>query len=144
MWRKFLLGLAVLCGGLACENPLYAYTKNNVGFDVYWRFLPGQRLGGGYEYWNIDRNREDYDHNTDNKFFVEYKNTMLANLAARLKYQYLQRRSHFLRSDEGVNANDATFLERFVGRFDLADLNQNYVKLTVDWSPAPMFDSMRV
>ena len=44
-----------------CENELYNYTKNNVGFDVWWRFTRGQRLGFGYDYLNLDQNRVDYD-----------------------------------------------------------------------------------
>ena len=133
-------GPSVLCGGLPCENVLYDYKKNNVGFDAYYRFDRGNRIGAGWDYWDVDQNREDYDHHTDNKFFVEYKNTMLPDLTARFKYQYLQRRSDYLRSDAGVNANDPEFLQRFVGRFDLANLNQNQFKLTVDWSPMPMLD----
>ena len=38
-----------------CENELYNYTKNNVGFDVWWRFLKGQRLGFGYDYTTSTR-----------------------------------------------------------------------------------------
>ncbi len=30
-----------------CENELFSYRKNNVGFDVWWRFTKGQRLGFG-------------------------------------------------------------------------------------------------
>lgn len=133
-------GPAVNCGGGPCEGSLFEYTKNNVGFDVYWRVARGQRIGFGYQYWNVDENREDYDHHTDNVFFAEYKTTAIENLTARLKYEYLQRRSNYLRGDSGVDSNDPNFLERFVGRFDLADLNQNKVKLILDWSPMPLFD----
>lgn len=133
-------GPSVNCGGGPCEGLLFEYTKNNVGFDVYWRVARGQRIGFGYQYWNVDQNREDYDHHTDNVFFAEYKTTAIENVTARLKYEYLQRRSNYLRSSSGVDSNDPNFLERFVGRFDLADLNQNKVKLTLDWSPMPLFD----
>ena len=133
-------GPSVNCGGGPCEGLLFEYKKNNVGFDAYWRVARGQRIGFGYQYWDVDQNREDYDHHTDNVFFVEYKNAVLDNLSARLKYEYLQRRSNFLRSDEGANGNDPAFIERFVGRFDLADLNQNKVKFTLDWNPLPLFD----
>jgi MtrB/PioB family decaheme-associated outer membrane protein len=132
-------GPAVDCGG-PCQGLLFEYTKNNVGFDVYWRVARGQRIGFGYQYWDVDENREDYDHHTDNVLFAEYKTTAIENVTARLKYEYLQRRSNYLRGNSGVDANDPNFLERFVGRFDLANLNQNKVKLTVDWSPMPLFD----
>jgi MtrB/PioB family decaheme-associated outer membrane protein len=133
-------GPAVLCGGAPCEGLLFEYTKHNVGVDAYWRVARGQRIGAGYEYWDVDQNREDYDHHTDNILFLEYKNTVLDNLSARLKYTYLQRRSNFLRSNEGVDGNDPLFIERFVGRFDLANVNQNKIKLMVDWSPMPLLD----
>jgi MtrB/PioB family decaheme-associated outer membrane protein len=132
-------GPAVDCGG-PCQGLLFEYKKNNVGFDVYWRVARGHRIGFGYQYWDVDENREDYDHHTDNVLFAEYKTTAIENVTARLKYEYLQRRSNYLRGNSGVDANDPNFLERFVGRFDLANLNQNKVKLTVDWSPMPLFD----
>ena len=46
----------------------------------------------------------------------------------------------FLRSNEGVDGNEPAFIERFVGRFDLANVNQNKIKLTVDWSAMPLLD----
>jgi MtrB/PioB family decaheme-associated outer membrane protein len=133
-------GPLVSCGGGPCEGALFEYTKHNVGFDAYWRFAPGQRVGFGYQYWDVDENREDYDHYTNNIFFVEYKYSMLENLTARLKYERQERRSDYLRGDSGVNANDPNFLERFVGRFDLASLNQDKIKLVTDWSPMPLLD----
>jgi MtrB/PioB family decaheme-associated outer membrane protein len=133
-------GPSVLCGGAPCEGLLFEYTKNNFGLDAYWRVARGHRIGAGYEYWNVDENREDYDHHTDNIFFVEYKNTVLDNLVARLKYSYMQRRSNFLLGNAGVDANDPAYLSRFVGRFDLANVNQNRIKFTLDWSPAPLLD----
>ncbi len=54
----------VSCGG-ACVSDNFEYTKNNFGFDAYWRFLPNNRLGGGWDYWDIKQNRHDYDKVTD-------------------------------------------------------------------------------
>jgi MtrB/PioB family decaheme-associated outer membrane protein len=130
----------VNCAGNPCEATLYDYKKHNAGIEATYRIDKGNRVAAGWDYWNVDRNREDYDHSTDNKFFAEYKNSMLDNVTARIKYTYLQRRSDFLRRDDGVDANDPLFIERFVGRFDVANVNQNQAKLTVDWSPAPMVD----
>ena len=76
-----------------CENELYNYTKNNVGFDAWWKFAPGNRLGFGYDYLNIDQTRVDYDKSHTNKLWAEYKNTMFDTLTGRLKYQYLKRDS---------------------------------------------------
>ena len=74
-----------------CENELYNYTKNNVGFDVWWKFLRGNRLGFGWDYNDLDQTRVDYDKSHWNRLWVEYKNTMLDTLSGRLKYQYIKR-----------------------------------------------------
>src|SRR6202008_55542 len=100
----------------------------------------GNRLSGGYDYLDVKQNRFDYDDVTDNKLWVEWKNTSLDNLTARIKYQYIQRRSNFLLGNVGVDANDPQFINRSVDRFDNADSNQNYVKFVVDWSPMPLLD----
>src|SRR4029079_1607128 len=44
-----------------CENEVFDYTKNNVGFDAWWKFAPNQRLGFGYDYYHVDMTRVDYD-----------------------------------------------------------------------------------
>ena len=118
----------------------FEYTKNNFGFDAYWRFLPNNRLGVGWDYWDIKQNRHDYDKMRTNRLFVEWKNTSLPNLSGRLKYTYFQRRSDFLLGDAGVDANDPAFLERFTSRFDLSSLDRNEIKLIGDWSPMPLLD----
>jgi len=129
------------CGGGPCESLLYSYRKNNAGIDAIWRIDRANRLYGGWDYLDLDQNRVDFNHVKDNRFFVEWKNTSLDTLATRLKYQYLQRRSDFLQGNAGANANDAEYINRFIARFDNADLNQNYVKFTADWSPAPLWDT---
>ena len=53
-----------------CDNELYSYEKWNIGFDAYWRFARGQRVGGGIEYLNQDRHRPDYDETEDTKLFL--------------------------------------------------------------------------
>lgn len=135
----------VTVGGVSspgpCENELYAFDKWNAGVDAYWRVAKGHRFGAGVEYLHTDReHRADYDETKDKKFFVEYRNTMLDTLSARLKYTYLDRDSNFLHSDAGVDANDVLFLERFIGRFDASNLRRDEVKLIVDWNPVPLFD----
>jgi len=130
----------VNCAGGPCESDRFEFTKNEFGIDAYWRFMAGNRLGGGWNYLKQTQNREDYDNIRTNRLFVEWKNTALANLSARLKYTYLQRRSDFKLGDSGVNANDPAFLERFTSRFDSSDLDRNEIKLWADWSPMPLLD----
>ena len=118
-----------------CDNELYNYTKNNVGIDVWWKFARGNRLGFGWDYYNLDQDRFDYDKSHQNKLWVEYKNTMLDSLAARLKYQYVKRDSDSNLSDAGLNANDPNYLFRYTSAFDLQSSTTNLLKLNLDWNP---------
>jgi len=117
------------------ENELWNYKKENAGFDVYYRINRGNRIGGGYDYNHITQNRFDFDDTKSNTLWAEWRNTSLDTLTARIKYSYLDRSSNFLLNNAGANANDPLFMERFVRAFDLADLTQNRVKLTLDWAP---------
>jgi MtrB/PioB family decaheme-associated outer membrane protein len=130
---------SVNCGG-PCESDRFEFTKNEFGIDAYWRFAKGNRLGAGWNYLHTDQNREDYDNIRTNRFFVEWKNTALANLSARIKYIYLQRRSDFKLGSSGVDANDPAFLERFASRYDYSNLDRNEIKVNADWSPMPLLD----
>jgi len=122
-------------------NEPYSYKTSHLGFDAYWRFNRANRLGFGYDYNDTEREgRFDYDQTKDKKLFVEYKNTSLDNLAARLKYTYLERDSNFLLANDGTSSTDAAYWNRYVTAFDLANVKQDQFKLTLDWTPAPNFD----
>lgn len=125
--------------GLA--NEPYSYKTNNFGFDAYWRFDRANRLGFGYDYNDTEREgRFDYDQTKDKKLFVEFKNSSLDDLSARLKYTYLERDSNFLLANSGTGPTDANYWNRYVTAFDLANVKQDQFKLTLDWSPAQNFD----
>jgi hypothetical protein len=136
----FAAGTPVDCSG-PCDSTLYSYRKNNIGLDGIWRFSPGNRLAGGYDYLDTHQNRIDYDDVRYNKLWAEYKNTQMDTLSLRFRYQYLQRRSDFLLSNAGTGPNDPEYLNRFISRFDNADMNQNYFKFVGDWTPAPLWDA---
>ena len=121
-----------------CEPDKFNYTKNDVGFDVYWRFARGQRIGAGYEYWHQDQTRVDYDEVHANTFFAEYKNTAYDTVTGRIKYRYIKRDSHHNFSDDGVSPNDPNFLLPFTSAFDMQDLTTNEVRLYLDWTPMPL------
>lgn len=123
-----------------CTTETLSYTKNNFGVDVGYRFNPQNRLVLGFDYVDLKRNRIDFDKTEDKKASIEYKNTSLDQLSARVKYQYLQRRSHFLESAAGADANDPEFLNRFIARFDASDVDQNLIKLVLDANPAELWD----
>jgi len=123
------------CGGTV-TNELWDYDKQNAGLDAYYRVNRGNRVGAGYDYNHIKQNRVDFDDTHTNTFWLEWRNTSFDNVTARLKYSYLNRSSDFLLGNDGANANDPAYLQRFVRAFDLANLTQNRVKFTADWSPA--------
>ena len=119
-----------------CDNELYNYTKNNVGFDVWWKFARGNRLGFGWDYYNLDQDRFDYDKSHANKLWVEYKNTMLDSLAARLKYQYVKRDSDSnLSNCRDRRERSATTCCGTRTAFDLQSSTANILKLNLDWNP---------
>jgi hypothetical protein len=120
-----------------CDNELFSYTKNNVGFDAWWKFAPGNRLGGGWDYNNLDQERIDYDKAHWNRFWLEYKNTMLDTVTARLKYQYIKRDADHNFTTEGFSPNDPRYLLAFTSAFDMQSSTTNQLKLYLDWSPTP-------
>jgi outer membrane protein OmpA-like peptidoglycan-associated protein len=121
-----------------CEPDKFNYRKNDVGFDVYWRFTRGQRLGFGYDYWDLNQTRVDYDKAHASTVFVEYKNTMFDTLTGRIKYRYIKRNSTHNFSNDGVSPNDPNFLLPFTSAFDMQDLTTNEVRLYLDWTPQPL------
>jgi MtrB/PioB family decaheme-associated outer membrane protein len=133
-------GSKIDCDG-PCQSLLYSYRKNNAGLEATWRMSRANRFMAGWDYLDLDQNRVDFNHVRDNRLFVEWKNTSLDTLATRLKYQYLQRRSDFLQGDAGTGPTDAHYINRYIARYDNADLDQNSIKFTADWSPAPMWDT---
>lgn len=130
----------VACAGGPCESNPFTFTKNNVGVDAYWRFMPKNRLGVGWDYLKQTQNEGGYDNIRTNKFFVEWKNTALANLNTRIKYTHLQRRSDFTEGDVGEDANDPEFLQRFSSHYNWDNLDRDEVKLVANWSPIPFLD----
>jgi hypothetical protein len=118
-------GSNLQCDGAACTPTQLNYKKNNLGADVGYRFDPGNRVVVGYDYVDLNRNRDDYDETKDNKLSLEWRNTSLETLSSRLKFQYMQRRSNFLQGNMGVDANDPLFLQRYVAKFDAANVDQN-------------------
>lgn len=130
------------CGGTAttCITDLFSYKKSNPGLDIGYRFSPQNRLSGGIDYTDLDRNRDDFNNTKDKKYYLQWKNSSLDWLGARLRYQYLNRRSNFLEATSGANANDPEFLNRYVARFDASNLNQQLVKLVLDSSPRGNLD----
>lgn len=124
-------GLA--CGGLNCTAELFNYRKNNLGLEAGYRVNPANRLMFGYEYYDTLRERFDSRNTKDNKYYVELKNSTLDTVSARVRYQYLTRRS----SNDGFDP--ANPIDQYVRRFDIADVDQNAIKLVLDIAPPVRF-----
>jgi hypothetical protein len=120
-----------------CDGERFDYEKSNVGIDAWWKFARGQRLGAGWDYTDMDQERIDYRDARTNRFWAEYKNTMLDTLSARLKYQYINRDSTSNFSTDGLTANDPAYLNAFTSAFDMQSSTTNQVKLYLDWTPIP-------
>lgn len=124
----------------ACDTELFSYEKRNYGAEAGVKFMPGNKLLFTYDYSKIDRERPDSTETKDTRYGVEYRNTMLDMVTARLKYSNLSRKSNFLEADAGANAQDPLYLTRFVAKFDVSNLDQNVIKLSVDLTPSEFFD----
>jgi hypothetical protein len=123
------------------SNEPFSYKKDNYGFDIYFRLDRGNRIGGGYDYLDTKREgRFDYDRTKDKRLFLEYKNSMFDDFGGRLKYTRLERDSNFLLANSGTGTTDPNYENRYVTAFDLSNVNQDQLKLTLDWTPAPNFD----
>jgi len=113
----------------------FSYTKDNAGFDAYWRLNRANRFGGGYDWLDTKRSgRDDFDRTKDQRLFLEWRNSSLDDLAMRLKYQRLDRDSNFLHANDGTSTSDSAYLNRFVTAFDLSNVNQDSWKLTLDYT----------
>ena len=124
-------------GAKPCVPELFGYKKNNLGVEAGYRLNRANRLTGGFDYYDIVRDRIDFHGNQDRKVYGEWKNSSLDALTARLKYQYLDRRSNWVVPGAVTNFNPT---EYYVRRFDLANVNQDLVKVVLDVQPAPFLD----
>ena len=120
-----------------CVPEPFNLRKNNLGIEAGYRLNTQNKVSGGFDWYDIERERVDFIGTLDRKVFAEWKNSSLDALTGRLKYQYLERRSDW-RVDPAVIANNP--IERFVRRFDFANVNQDLLKVVLDASPAPSLD----
>ncbi|HET9576529.1 MAG TPA: MtrB/PioB family outer membrane beta-barrel protein [Usitatibacter sp.] len=131
------------CGagsGTICEPDRFDYTKKNWGAELWYRFAGHTKAIAGFDYVDLDRNRVDFDNTKDKKGYLELRTDAWETAAIRVRYQRLQRRSHFLEGDAGDNANDPEFINRFVRRFDASNVDQDLLKIAVDASVMPLLD----
>jgi len=127
--------------GTPCTPELFSYKKNNLGIEAGYRIDRGNKISGGYDWYQMERERIDFVKNIDNKWYAEYKNSMLEQLTGRVKYQYLDRASTWSVPQDvwgpPTNYNPTEF---YVRRFDLANVHQNLWKVVLDYNPLPFMD----
>ena len=122
-----------------CTSEPYDYTKNNFGFNLYWRLNPQNRFGFGWDYWNVEREGTNYDKTKTNAVFVEWT-THDSGEHATSQVHILAAPLGLPLGNAGISGADPFFLERFVTQFDQQDRNQNLLKITFDTSFAQMVD----
>ena len=110
----------------------FGYTKNAAGFDATWSFNRSNKLLGGFDWENIDRNLDGAPKSDDYRYWIEYRNTGWKDLTGRLKYEFLQRRSDL------VNTAAATSVAAYYTAYDVNNFDANVVKFNVDWTPMPL------
>ncbi len=80
--------------GALVDPENFQYTKNSAGFDATWAFNRYNKLLGGFDWQNVDRDLEPAPKTDDYRYWIEYRNTGgWNNLTGRLKYEYWQRDS---------------------------------------------------
>lgn len=122
--------------GGGSETELFHYTKHNAAIQANWRVTAGNRLSAGYDFLTIDRAEEvrfDAESTDDNKFFVEWKNSSLDMLTAKLRYQYLDRDSDF-NGEDAVTSVDSQ-IYRYIRPYDAANKEQDQYEVGFEFSP---------
>lgn len=123
-----------------CNTELFSYEKQNYGVDLGWRINRENKLTFGYDVSKLERERKDSTETDEDRYSIEWKNQSFDIVTARAKAQLLQRRSNFVGATQGAGPSDVLFLQRFVARYDVSNLDQTLVKLGIDVSPAENFD----
>ena len=95
--------------------------------------------GFGYDYWNLDQTRVDYDKAHASTVFArvqEHDARHAERPDQSTGTSSATRRHNF--SNDGVSPNDPNFLLPFTSAFDMQDLTTNEVRLYLDWTPMPL------
>jgi hypothetical protein len=104
------------CSGAPCEPELFSVESTTRASKATIASIGQNRISAGIDYTKAERERIDFVSNKDWKYFLQWKANAFDSVDARLKYQYLQRRSDYVASS-GIDA--------YVRRFDLANVDQN-------------------
>jgi hypothetical protein len=127
-------------------NSLFFYKKQDYGIDAGWRIDRGNKVSGGLNLLEIDREREDAEKTKEDKIWLEYKNSMLESLSARIKYQHVERHSELNPARPPATSPFSTGstpaqVPYYFRAYDVSNANQNQIKLVLDWAPMPLLDT---
>jgi MtrB/PioB family decaheme-associated outer membrane protein len=120
-----------------CVPEMFEYRKLQWGAEAGYRVTRANKLAGGLDFSDIERERADFQKTRENRLFTEWKNSSLDWLSGRVKYQFMVRRSHFKPHEDVLAANP---MDLYVRRFDAANVNQHQIKLAADLTPAERLD----
>lgn len=123
-------------------NEPYSYSKRNYGIDAFYRFNKGNRVGAGWDYLDFDRQdmRYDYNRSKDRTLWLEWKTSMIDNVAARVKYSKLDRSADFKLGGAGTGPTSPDYMFRYQSAFDAGELKQDKWKVSFDTTPAEFVD----
>ncbi len=125
------------------ENKLFYYKKHNAALDVAYRLTNDNRVSLGYDYTKIERAEEirfDAEKTEDQLFSVEWKNTSLDFMTAKVRYEYLNRNSDFNGVAAVDPAADETQIFAYFRPFDAANKEQDKVAVTLEIAPCDFAD----
>jgi MtrB/PioB family decaheme-associated outer membrane protein len=112
----------------------FDYHKQNAGFSAGYKLPLKTIISAGYEYLRYDRGvRTDASDTTDHSAFVQLKNDQLDWLAAKLRYQYLTRKSTNL--NEYYLTTSTPTMEMYFRPADTADKDQHSIKTSFEIEP---------
>lgn len=117
-----------------CTTEFLGFERKNFGVEAAYRVNRQNKVTLGLDYTDLERERIDYDRSKDRKATVEWKSGMLEFADLRVKYQHLQRDADFRL---GARADP---FARDLRRFDAAPLERDLLKVSLDFSPAPLLD----
>ena len=120
-----------------CVPEMFEYRNLQWGAEAGYRLSRANKFSGGVDFSDIERERADFQETRENRSFVEWKNGSLDWLTGRAKFQYMTRRSHFAPHEDVLAANP---MDLYVRRFDAANVDQKYLKLAADLTPAERID----
>ncbi len=152
-----------VAGNDPVSSEIFDYQKTTMGVEASYRFLKELKGILGYEFVDLRRTVQEFEageagveegtvgfHGNESQipdtWDSRFTGQLVANpldwLGARLKYQYLLRNAHFVRSPaDPLNVDDANaVLANNFRRFDICNKEQNMVKFSADVTPIRSLD----